>query len=81
MDGSDIRNRIKRGYKLALIHDPDQETIATLLGLYQKASFFYRKDQTKAIIMAGQKENAHEIAPMALVASAIINLDEFITKE
>ena len=47
----------------------------------KKASFFYRKDQTKAIIMAGQKENAHEIAPMALVASAIINLDEFITKE
>lgn len=79
--GKDIKNRIKTGYKIALIHDPDQKTMNRLLGFYTKAATYYNKDSNKAILMAGQMENAREIAPLALVASAIINLDEFITKE
>jgi hypothetical protein len=31
--------------------------------------------------MVGEKKDAEKLAPLAVVANAIINLDEFITKE
>ena len=79
--GKDIKSQIKRGYKLALAHDPDVQTLDKLFGFYNKAFVYYQKNNNKAISMVGSNENARKVAPLALVASAIMNLDEFITKE
>jgi hypothetical protein len=74
-------SKINAGYKIALAHYPDKEKLQTLLGFYNKAAAFYRKDNNKAVLLTGSKDNAIEIAALTLVASAIINQDEFINKE
>ena len=79
--GKDIKSQIKKGYKIALAHDPDVQTLDKLFRFYNKAFVYYQKNNNKAISMVGSKENARKVAPLTLVASAIMNLDEFITKE
>lgn len=79
--GSDISSQIKRGYNIALAHDPDAETVKKLAEFYKKSALYYKKNNKQAVIMAGDEKNAQQIAPLSLVASAIINQDEFMTKE
>ena len=79
--GEDVSSRIAKGYDIALAHPPDSIVLETLLNLYQKSSTYYEANPDKAAEFAGQLENVSEIAPLAMVASAIINQDEFLTKE
>jgi hypothetical protein len=79
--GTDLRSQISKGYQLALLRSPKPETINKLVGFYNKASGFYSKNSKKAVYQVGTKEKATQIAPLSLVASAIINQDEFLTKE
>ncbi len=77
----DVKHQIAQGYNIALCHPPDSTTLDALLDLFQKSSAFYKNNPDKATEMAGTLENADKIAPLTLVASAIINQDEFLTKE
>ena len=79
--GNTLTSKINAGYKIALAHNPDGDKLHALLTLYHKAVKFYNKHKDKAILITGVKENSREIASLTLVASAIINQDEFINKE
>ena len=79
--GTTLASKINAGYKIALAHYPGAEKLHTLLSLYNKAAAFYTKDNDKALLLTGLKDNPRELASLTLVASAIINQDEFINKE
>ena len=79
--GKDLRSQISKGYQLALFNSPKPETVNKLVRFYNKASEFYKKNPKKAVIMVGNDDKAARLAPLTLVASAIINQDEFLTKE
>jgi hypothetical protein len=78
---TDAKSRIKKGYLIALAHEPNQKSLERLVVLYDKANAFYTKNEEKSYFMAGTKNNDKELASLTIVASAIINTDEFITKE
>lgn len=70
---TDVRKQISHGYALALGHPPGDEELNVLVKLYEKISA-PKMIKTKST----RKEESDEA--MQLVASAILNLDEFITK-
>ncbi len=79
--GKDLRSQIIRGYNIALLHNPSEAALNKLITFYNKSDQFYKKNAKKAVIMVGSEDKATELAPLSLVASAIINQDEFLTKE
>ena len=81
-DGNqDVATSITRGYRMALFRDPDANALNKLMEFYHRMDAYYKKNKDKAIVLTGSKENAVELAPLALVAGVIINQDEFLTKE
>ena len=68
-----VRDQIRKGYELAMGKPIREEKLLVLLNLYHKTSTTYKKASS------GSKNNSGDIA-MELVAGAILNLDEFITK-
>jgi len=60
-----------------------EHTLQSLLKLYQQALVQFKKDKTAAKDFAGEKNNdqaLEEKAALKLVANAMLNLDEVITK-
>ena len=79
--GNDVTTCIKRGYRMALFHDPDAIALNKLVAFYTKMDNYYQKNKDKAVLFTGSKETGVKLAPLALVAGVIINQDEFLTKE
>jgi hypothetical protein len=79
--GTNLHSQITKGYELALLRSPKPETINKLVDFYNKASGYYAKNDKKAVDLVGTKDKAAQLAPLSLVASVIINQDEFLTKE
>lgn len=80
--GKDISGQLREGFKMALMRDPTEQELQRLSQFYTEAKQYYAQNEDKALVMAGdKKQEAAAIAPMTAVANAIINLDEFITKE
>jgi len=74
--------QIKMGYELAMLHPISDPKLAILLSLYQNSLDQYKTDFVKVQNKADQKEKVQpELQAMTIVASSILNLDEFITKE
>ncbi len=67
---------IKTGYKMALSQEPDQETLEILNKLYYNAN-----TELKGELVASREQPAVRLDAMTVVANAIMNLDEFVTKE
>lgn len=67
---------IKAGYKMALCRQPDAEIVEILMGLYQNAD-----TEFKGELMSSSEYQDIEMDAMTIVANAIMNLDEFVTKE
>ena len=67
---------IKAGYEFALCKVPDDETLEILTNLYYQANSEFKGE----LVSAGAYQE-NEMSAMAVVANAIINLDEFVTKE
>jgi len=68
----DTDQAIRIGYEIALCRQPDDETVRILTDLYESA---------KEEIVAVSNQTEMKINPLVVVASAIMNLDEFVTKE
>jgi hypothetical protein len=73
--------QIKAGYKRLLIHDMPQKKLDILYELYQNALKVYEQDEDAAMKFTAEKSNAPQFAAMTVVANAMLNLDEVLTKE
>ena len=93
--GPDVRGRLERGYRLALVREPAPEALRTLQALYDDALAHYRDrpdagaafvhpvaDTTAPPLVRAEETSANaEEAALVVVANAILNLDAFMMKE
>jgi hypothetical protein len=80
--GMDISQQISTGYKLATHHDIDAKSLQALKQLYNTGYAHFKNDADKTCEMIGDI-NAHtnaETAALVVVANALLNLDEVVTK-
>ena len=75
-------NQIIDCYKSALQHEPSRKDLKALENLYEVSLEQFKKkpSEIKSYLKGNQKPNA-ELAALSVVANAIINLDEFVTKQ
>lgn len=80
--GNDVTQQIKKGFMLATYHDIDGKSLQSLLNLYNIAFSKFRNDRVKTHdIMGGSSAYTNaETAALVVVANAILNLDEVMTK-
>jgi len=81
--GNSPTGEIRAGYRRVMARDIAPDKLAVLTGLYNQALATYRhqpKEVEKLLKDTPGKPKA-ETAALTLVASAMVNLDEFITKE
>lgn len=80
--GEELKNQISKGYQLAMYRPISQEKLQVFEKLYMTAYRSYRADEEKTRLMAGAQKNKQNPATAALVvvANAMMNLDEFVTK-
>jgi hypothetical protein len=86
--GKDARSRIVYAFRLALARNPSGLEAKVLRDLLSRQLINYRKDRKAAseLLRVGEsvvddKIDQSELAAWTIVASAILNLDEMITKE
>jgi hypothetical protein len=75
------KEQIRTGYKSILIRDISDQKLTVLEGLYEEALREYNGDKAAATKLAAEKNATPELAAMTIVANALLNLDEVITKE
>ena len=76
----DIENQIIMCYQTALQHNPNAKDLKVLVNLYEITLENFKKNPKE--IRAYLKNNSKpELAALSVVANAIINLDEFVTKQ
>jgi hypothetical protein len=81
--GNDAESRITKGYEIMLYKKISPQKLQVLLNLYKQAYDEYKKDESKAIIFTGSDKTDKQVvdkAAMKVVANAMLNLDEVITK-
>jgi hypothetical protein len=79
---TDIKSAIAKGYEL-MMHKPiTPNRLSVLSGLYSEAFSRFKKDEVKTCEMIGLNDthNNPETAALVVVANAMLNLDELITK-
>jgi hypothetical protein len=77
----DVRDKISEGYKMLLFHPIADKKLAVLANLYNESLSEFQKDKLKPEKLIGEKNATPELAAMTVVANALLNLDEIITKE
>jgi hypothetical protein len=80
--GNDVQQQVKYGYERATFHAANEKTVAVLLNLYNTAFSQFKIDPDKTCEMVGVKgrDTNAETAALIVVANAILNLDEVLTK-
>jgi hypothetical protein len=80
--GGGVQQEIKAGFQWATYHVPDEKSLRALLNLYNRAFIQFNNDHHKTIEMTGGtgKDTKAETAALIVVANAILNLDEVLTK-
>ena len=80
--GSNVEQQISKGYELAMFRPISKEKLEPLINLYQQALQQFKKDKKKTCEMIGasRSNNTPEKAALIVVANAMLNLDEFVTK-
>jgi len=80
--GKDVKQKISKGYEMALYKSISMPDLSVLVKLYNESLQKFKKDRDKTCEMIGvnDKHNNAETAAMVVVANAILNLDEVITK-
>ncbi|MBC7852402.1 MAG: DUF1553 domain-containing protein, partial [Pirellulaceae bacterium] len=80
------RQRVRRAFELCLARSPDSREEAALVTLYQQQLALCSKDVKAATTLLGSQTSsaetpAAELAAWISVGRAVLNLDEFITRE
>jgi hypothetical protein len=80
--GSDVRKQIARGYELMLYRRMPTEKLEVFTGLYATALQEFKMDKEKTCEMIGinYDNNKPETAALIVVANAMLNLDEVVTR-
>ncbi|NCI45584.1 DUF1553 domain-containing protein [Sediminibacterium sp. WSJ-3] len=80
--GKDVRSQIKNGYRQALYQSISDEKLAVFERLYTNAFRRYAASPKDMKLMAGTDpaKQTPQTAALVVVAGAMMNMDEFITK-
>ncbi len=80
--GSDVTKQISKGYALATNHTINDKSLSALMNLYNTAYTQFKNDPDKTCgIIGGMNEHTNpETAALTVVANAMLNLDEVVTK-
>ena len=80
--GKNVSEQISKGYKIAMYKTISQEKLKVFEKLYSDALQKFRKDKDRTCEMIGfmNEHNNPETAALVVVANAMLNLDELITK-
>ena len=80
--GKDVQQQIKTGYQLATHHTINKISLQSLLNLYNTGYKQFKSNDNNACEMVGEigEHTNAETAALTVVANAILNLDEVITK-
>ena len=79
----DIGATLSKGYQLVMLHPPDPVKLKSLEKLYREATAHYQTISTAALgqpVLARDSLEDAKRKALTLVANAMLNLDEFITK-
>ena len=86
--GSDIRNRLTTGYRLATSRSPDKQTLSLLQKGFEDRKIHFQEHQeaAKQMISHGKKEpdenlDPADLAAYTITANVLLNLDRVITKD
>lgn len=81
--GNNVQSQIARGYEMMLYKKITPQKLQVFMNLYKHALSEYKKDDSSAVAFT-QIEKVHtksaEEAALKLVANAMLNIDEVITK-
>ncbi len=81
MEGSDVENNITKGYEKATYSNIDPDRLKALKDLYDKSLLEFKSEENKEQNYLGiPKNSSPELAALTVVANAIMNLDEFLSK-
>ncbi len=73
-----VEAQIKAGYQMAMVQEIADEKLADLQLLYTEALAHFNKNPEAVKALTGQQDK--QLAALTVVANAIMNLDEFVTK-
>lgn len=82
LGGKDVQQQIKTGYQLATHHAINDKNLQAFMNLYQTGYKQFKSNDNNACEMVGginEHTNA-ETAALTVVANAMLNLDEVVTK-
>lgn len=76
-----VEEKIADGYKIATYSKISKEKLETLIQLYETALADFNKDENKAkLFLNFEEKSTTKLAALTVVANAIMNLDEFLTR-
>lgn len=80
--GKDLAQQIAWGYKQATYKEAPEKTVQVMMNLYNESLSHFKKDKDKTCEMIGMMDehNNPQTAALVVVANAMLNLDELITK-
>ncbi len=80
--GQDVKKQIAKGYALAIYRNISPEKLEVFEKLYREAYDNLKNDKEKTCEMIGEmnEHNNPETAALVVVANAMMNMDELITK-
>lgn len=79
--GSTTDERIRDGYFRLTFRNASVATVSTLRNLYNEGVSYYSKNPGEAVAASSRENTTAEDAAMILVATALLNLDEVVTRE
>jgi hypothetical protein len=81
-EAGDAGSQITAGYRLAMLKAPPEEKLAALLGLYEEAvrNFTEKPERGEALLASWEDDENARMAALIVIANALLNLDEFLTK-
>jgi hypothetical protein len=79
--GGTPAQHIRAGYKMLMMRDMSEEKLQVLEGLYRDALGQYDANPAAARHLTADSDTTPVLAAMTIVANALLNLDEVITKE
>lgn len=80
--GKNVPQQIAKGFELATGKTAPEKTVQVMMRLYNESLSGFQKDKDKTCEMVGimDEHNNPETAALVVVANAMLNLDEIITK-